>query len=132
MAPPLSTSIQTSYGHQFKSQQQNPHQFKMQNSTTETQAKCNHQFDLHGSTTLTDSNKLQLPKLIQKPTTNSATHADSTHLWNPATDSTLILELKPNQHTSETQPIQTTFETHADSSHWFNPPLKPSRFKPPL
>ena len=108
MAPPLSTSIQTSYGHQFKPQQQNPHQFKMQNSTTETQAKRNHQFDLHGSTTLTDSNKLQPPKLIQKPTTNSATHADSTHLWNPATDSTLILELKPNQHTSETQPIQTT------------------------
>ena len=98
----------------------------MQNSTTETQAKRNHQFDLHGSTTLTDSNKLQPPKLIQKPTTNSATHADSTHLWNPATDSTSILELKPNQHTSETQPIQTTFETHADSSHWFNPPLKPT------
>ena len=92
----------------------------MQNSTTKTQAKRSHQFDLHGSTTLTDSNKLQPPKLIQKPTTDSATyndlatHADSTHntdsihLWNPATNSTSILELKPNQHTSETQLIQTT------------------------
>ena len=75
----------------------------MQNSTTKTQAKRNHQFDLHGSTTLTDSNKLRPPKLIQKPTTYLATHndlathtdstynADSTHLWNPATDSTSIL-----------------------------------------
>ena len=107
----------------------------MQNSTTETQAKHNHQFDLHGSTNLTNSNKLQPPKLIQKPTTDSATHndlathadsthnADSTHLWNPATDSTSILELKPNQHTFETQLIQTTFETHADSSYRFKPPL---------
>ena len=102
-APPLSTLIQTSSSHQFKPQQQNPHRFKMQNSTTKTQAKRNHQFDLHGSTTLTDSNKLRPPKLIQKPTTYSATHndsathtdsthnADSTHLWNPATDSTSIL-----------------------------------------
>ena len=75
----------------------------MQNSTTKTQAKRNHQFDLHGSTTLTFSNKLRPPKLIQKPTTYLATHndlathtdstynADSTHLWNPATDSTSIL-----------------------------------------
>ena len=58
----------------------------MQNSIIETQAKCHHQFDLHGSTTLTDSNKLWPPKLIQKPTTDSATHNDlatrndSTHL----------------------------------------------------
>ena len=110
----------------------------MQNSTTETQAKRHHQFDLHGSTILTDSNKLRPPKLIQKPTTDLATHADSTHdadsthFWNPATDSTSILELKPSQHTFETQSIQTTSETHADSSHQFNPPLKPSRFKPPL
>ena len=80
----------------------------MQNSTIETQAKHNHQFDLYGSTTLTDSNKFWPLKLIQKPTTNSATHANSTHdadstqLWNPATNSTSILELKPSQHTSET------------------------------
>ena len=92
----------------------------MQNSTTETQAKRNHQFDLHGSTTLTDSNKLWPPKMIQKPTTDSTTlkdsttHADSTHdadsihLWNPTTNSTSILELKPSQHTSEIQPMQTT------------------------
>ena len=55
----------------------------MQNSTTETQAKRNHQFDLHSSTTLTDSNKLRPLKLIQKPTTDLATHADSNHHFKP-------------------------------------------------
>ena len=83
----------------------------MQNSTIETHAKRNHQSDLPVSATLIDSNKLKPPKSIQKPTTDSATHtdstthdadlathADSTHLWNPITDSTSILELKPSQH----------------------------------
>ena len=108
----------------------------MQNSTTKTQAKRNQQFDLYGSTTLTDSIKFRPLKLIQKPTIDSTTQADSTHdvdlthLWIPTTDSTSILELKPSQHTSKTQPIQTTFKTHTDSTHLWNPADPNHHFEP--
>ena len=42
---------------------------------------------------------------------NSITHANSTHLWNPATDSTSIPELSPtNTQTTTTNPNLATIE----------------------
>ena len=88
------------------------------------------QSDLHGSTNLhrleqapaADSNR-NTETHTDSATRPIQTHAKSTH----DADSTLIPELKPSQHTSETQPIQTNSETHASR---FKPTLKPTPIQP--
>ena len=45
--------------------------------------------------------KFSSPHRFNNHDADSATHTDSTHLWNPVTDSTSILELKSSQHLND-------------------------------